>query len=116
MTGGSLRFPQEERRGLEEKGQASAINYTVLVLGFVAHWEHRPLPLPGAGPTGDEETNIKLHSDLPEARGRAQRALGLLDVLCVPALQVAQVDGLEGLQAGVGDLLHVLLHQAPLTA
>lgn len=70
--------------------------------------------------------------------------LGLLGVLRAAALQVAQVDGLEAcrgggqqggtgsaarprpapgppgapltLEAGVGDLLHVLLHQAPLAA
>lgn len=42
-----------------------------------------------------------MHPDLLEARGGAPGTLGLLGILRVPALQVTQVDGLEGCQETV---------------
>lgn len=67
--------------------------------------EHTLLPPPRS--RGNQH---QVHPDLLEARGGAPGTLGLLGILRVPALQVTQVDGLEGLEAGVGNLLHILLH------
>ena len=114
--GGNLRSP--ERKGEAQGGGAGLGHQSCL------SWSRDFRPTGSKAPSPSQE--LSPQERRRPAAGCTQisrrpreghwRALGLLGVLRVPSLQVAQVDGLEGLQAGVRDLLHVLLHQVLLAA
>lgn len=110
---GSLMAPEKKGGGLGRKGKPWPPTMPLLVLGLTAPQAHAPPPSQELGP---QETTMRRHPVSQRPGEGPQCPSGLLGVRRVPALQVTQVDGLEGLQTGVRDLLHVLLHQAPLAA
>lgn len=76
----SWRLPEKKGGDSGRKGRPWPAIVPLLILGFTA-----PPP-----------PSIRRRPGLLEARGGTRRASGLLGVRRVPALQVAQVDGLEG--------------------
>lgn len=113
---GNLRYP--ERKG-KARGEGAGLGHQSCLSWS---WDFRPTGSKAPSPSQELSPQERRWpaagcTQISRRPGEGHwRALGLLGVLRVPALQVAQVDGLEGLQAGVRDLLHVLLHQAPLAA
>ena len=96
---GSSRPPRRKGGGSGRKGRPWPPIVPLPVLGLTAPWAHGPSPSQELSP---QETNIRWHPGLPEAGGwgggEGTPASGLLGVRRAPALQVTQVDGLEGCQ------------------